>query len=67
MEVVALLLYVGAVWVVGAIGLFLWSIVSKGHEHADRLAILPLEDNWTDPAQVPPKPIVQAPGEHERP
>lgn len=53
MEVLALLMYVGAVWVAGAIGLFVWNVACKGHEHADRLAILPLEDNWTDEAQVP--------------
>jgi hypothetical protein len=52
MEVVALLLYVGAVWVAGAIGLFIWNVACKGHEHADRLAILPLEDNWTDTREV---------------
>jgi hypothetical protein len=49
MEVVSLLLYVGAVWVIGAIGFFMWNVVSRGHEHADRLAVLPLEDNWSDP------------------
>ena len=58
MEVVTLLLYVGAVWVVGAIALFVWSVVNHGHEHADRLAVLPLEDNWSDPlrpdSMVPP-------------
>jgi hypothetical protein len=40
---------VGAVWVVAAIGFFMWNVVSRGHEHADRLALLPLEDNWSDP------------------
>jgi hypothetical protein len=53
MEVVALLLYVGAVWVAGAVGLFIWNVACRGHEHADRLAILPLEDNWTDPSTAP--------------
>jgi hypothetical protein len=60
MEVVALLLYVGAVWVAGAIGLFIWNVACKGHEHADRLAILPLEDNWTDPSKVPSHPATHA-------
>ena len=64
MEVVTLLLYVGAVWVTGAIGLFMWNVVSHGHEHTDRLAILPLEDNWTDPRRVPTPPSSQ-PGKHE--
>jgi hypothetical protein len=58
MEVVTLLLYVGAVWVAGAIALFVWNVASHGHEHADRLAVLPLEDNWSDPIRpdstVPP-------------
>jgi hypothetical protein len=44
-----LLLFVGAAWVVGAIGLFAWTVLGAGHEHTDRLAILPLEDNWMDP------------------
>jgi nitrogen fixation-related uncharacterized protein len=52
MEVITLLLYVGAVWVTGAIVLFMWNVKSRGHEHADRLAILPLEDNWTDPRRA---------------
>jgi hypothetical protein len=64
MEVVTLLLYVGALWVTGAIGLFLWNVVSHGHEHTDRLAILPLEDNWSDPRRVlnPPSSLS---GKHE--
>jgi hypothetical protein len=49
MEVVALLLYVGAVWVLGAVGLFAWNLRTSGHEHEERLALLPLQDNWTDP------------------
>ncbi len=50
MEVVALLLFIGAVWVLFALGLFAWSLLQKNHEHADRLALLPLEDNWHDRA-----------------
>ena len=53
MEVVSLLLYVGAVWVLGAIGLFVWNVLARGHEHSDRLALLPLEDNWSDPLRAP--------------
>jgi nitrogen fixation-related uncharacterized protein len=49
MEVVILLLFVGAVLVAGAIGFFLWSVATDHHEHADRLAVLPLDDNWKDP------------------
>jgi hypothetical protein len=49
MEVVTLLLFVGAVWVVAAIGFFAWNLVMTNHEHAERLALLPVEDNWVDP------------------
>jgi hypothetical protein len=66
MEVVTLLLYVGAVWVTGAIGLFMWNVVSQGHEHTDRLALLPLEDNWTDPLRVR-APTATDSGKHETP
>jgi len=48
MEVVTLLLYVGAIWVLGAIGMFAWNLMHANHQHAERLALLPLEDNWTD-------------------
>jgi hypothetical protein len=48
MEVVALLIFVGAVWVLAAIGFFAWNLLVTNHEHSDRLAMLPLEDNWTD-------------------
>ena len=64
MEVITLLLYVGAVWVSGAIVLFMWNVKSHGHEHEDRLAILPLEDNWTDPLRVR-APSSSQPGKHE--
>lgn len=49
MEVVSLLLFIGAVWVVTALGLFAWNLLNEGHEHAERLSLLPLEDNWVDP------------------
>ena len=52
MEAVTLLMFVGVVWVLGAIGLFSWNIFNRGHEHVDRLAVLPLEDNWTDAARA---------------
>jgi hypothetical protein len=48
-EALGLLLFVGAVWVLGAVALFAWNVASRGHEHTERLAILPLEDNWQDP------------------
>ena len=49
MEAITLLLFVGALWVLGAVALFAWNVASQGHEHSERLAILPLEDNWQDP------------------
>jgi hypothetical protein len=48
-EVVALLMFVGALWVFGAIALFAWNLLTRHPEHADRLALLPIEDNWNDP------------------
>lgn len=50
MEVVTLLLFIGALWVVAAVGFFAWNLLVTDHEHSDRLALLPLEDNWADPA-----------------
>ncbi len=53
MEVVTLLLFVGAVWAVGAGILFLFHVKSEAPQHADRLALLPLDDNWSDPSRQP--------------
>lgn len=52
MEVVILLLFVGAVLVASAVGFFIWSVRTDHHEHADRLAMLPLDDNWSDPRRA---------------
>lgn len=50
MEVMTLLLFIGALWVLAAIGFFAWNLLATDHhEHAERLALLPLEDNWNDP------------------
>jgi hypothetical protein len=49
MEVMTLLLFVGAVWVAGAVAFFAWNLRLRAHQHTDRLALLPLEDNWQDP------------------
>lgn len=50
MEVVTLLLFVGAVWVIAALWFFAWNLLrATNHEHGERLALLPLEDNWRDP------------------
>ena len=49
MEVVTLLLFVGALWVLAGVGFFAWNLLALDHEHSDRMALLPLEDNWDDP------------------
>jgi len=49
MEVIPLLIFVGAVWLIAALGFFAWNLLVVNHEHTDRLAMLPLEDNWSDP------------------
>lgn len=49
MEVVTLLLFIGALWGLSAIGLFAWNLLGANQDHAERLALLPIEDNWTDP------------------
>ncbi len=53
MEALTILLFIGAVWVLFALGLFAWSLLQGNHEHADRLALLPLEDNWNDDLVTP--------------
>jgi hypothetical protein len=54
MEVVTLLLFIGALWGLVAIGLFAWNLLGANPEHADRLALLPIEDNWVDPMLANP-------------
>jgi hypothetical protein len=49
MEVVTLLLFIGALWGLAAIGLFAWNLLGSNPDHAERLALLPIEDNWRDP------------------
>jgi hypothetical protein len=49
MEVLILQVFVSLLLVVGSILLFVFSVKQRDHEHADRLALLPLE---SDEAQV---------------
>jgi len=57
MEVLNLLLFVGGFWIFGAVAFFAWSLLSGNDQHSDRLALLPLEDNWKDPFLIrKPKP-----------
>ena len=43
MEVLILTLFVSLVLAGAAVASFIWSIRSGSHEHADRLALLPIE------------------------
>lgn len=43
MEVLVLTLFVSLVLAGSAVAFFIWSIKTGSHEHADRLALLPLE------------------------
>lgn len=56
MEVITLLLFVGAVWVSGALILFAWNLRKRASDHSDRLALLPLQDNWHDARARPNSP-----------
>lgn len=50
-EVLLLTVFVSLVLAALGVGLFVWTVRSKTFEHADRLAILPLElEGTTDPA-----------------
>ncbi len=40
-----------------AVALFAWSVHRGDHEHADRLALLPLEDDLTPNSDLDSKPL----------
>lgn len=63
MDALTLVLFVGAVWVLGAIGFFAWNLRQGAPDHADRLALLPIEDNWTDPREASASALDVRPGE----
>ena len=51
MEVLILLIFVSLVLAGSAVAFFAWNLRGKNHEHADRLALLPLdEDDAMSPA-----------------
>ena len=54
MEVVILQVFVSLLLVVGSVLLFAFTHRQRDLEHADRLALLPLADDSTVPAPVPP-------------
>jgi len=49
MEVLGLQIFVSLMLVLGAVLLFAWSAKQRDHEHNDRLALLPLENDSTSP------------------
>lgn len=54
MNVIVLLVFVSLMIVVGALLAFAWSMKESEHEHADRLSLLPLDDqNPTDTRTAP--------------
>jgi Flp pilus assembly protein TadB len=48
-EVLILLLFISLVFVVLAVGLYAWTLRQRSHEHCDRLSLLPLDLQGTDP------------------
>jgi nitrogen fixation-related uncharacterized protein len=44
-EVLILLVFVSLGFVAGAVAFFAWNVREGTHQHADRLALLPLEDD----------------------
>jgi hypothetical protein len=52
MEVLILEVFVSLVLVLGAVLLFVHSTKQRDHEHADRLALLPLESEERTPTKV---------------
>ena len=45
MEVLVLQIFVSLMLVIGAVALFTWTIRARSHEHADRLALLPIAED----------------------
>lgn len=48
MEVLNLTLFVSFVLAGAAVAFFIWSIRSGSHEHADRLALLPIDSDESE-------------------
>jgi nitrogen fixation-related uncharacterized protein len=49
MEVIGLQIFVSLMLVLGSVLLFAWSAKQRDHEHDDRLALLPLENDSSHP------------------
>lgn len=54
MNVVPLLVLVSLVLAAGSVLCFLWSTRNRDVDHADRLSLLPLEDDAPAPVLAPP-------------
>ena len=54
MNVVVLQVFVSLMLVVASVLLFLVSVRHRDHEHADRLSLIPLEDERTGDPEVKP-------------
>ena len=51
MEILILTLFISLVLAAAGVGLFIWSVNQGTHEHAERLALLPLEPDDLDPEE----------------
>jgi len=70
MEVVALEVFVGLMLVAGALVLLAWSLAQGDHQHADRLALMPLQGDRPerrDAGVRKGKPGPEAPGNRAGP
>jgi cbb3-type cytochrome oxidase maturation protein len=45
MEVLILLVFISVVLATGGVGFFVWNVRQQAHQHTDRLALLPLQDD----------------------
>lgn len=50
MEVLILTVFVSVVLVLSSILFFGWNVRQRSHEHSERLSLLPLQDEQTQPA-----------------
>ena len=53
MNVIVLQVFVSLMLVAGSVLLFVISVKQRDHEHADRLALFPLEEEQTKPSAEP--------------
>ena len=61
MNVIFLQVFVSLTLVAGAVVAFVWSMRNREAEHADRLALAPLDDELTFPATRSPQPAQEEP------